>query len=291
VDESATTARTPLNVLAVAVAGRGLIDRNEPVFSASDEALLRGRAVFETARVYPGRRVPLDPHLERLTASAGRLRLPRPDATECERLAQLVIEHAGEPELVLRLYWTGETLVATAAAIPPNLEQLRRRGLRLATIPWMSGSLAAAKTISYAENVRAQDNASERGANDALLVAGDGTVLEAPTANLWWRQGSRLLTPSLGLPILAGVTRATLISIAPNVGYEVEETSAPIKQLLAADEVFLSSSIREVMPVTRIDGLRIGDGLPGPAANALQAALRAHLVGTSPSFNAAPATE
>jgi branched-subunit amino acid aminotransferase/4-amino-4-deoxychorismate lyase len=262
-----------VNVSSVAVAGRGLVSLDEPVFRADDEALLRGRAVFETARVYGGRPFRLDAHVERLRASSKRVRLPDPDAAECARLAQLVIADAGETELALRLYWTGTTLVATAGAVDPALESQRARGLRLAVVPWSTGALAGAKSTSYAENMGAQDDAVARGADDALLVGHDGTVLEAPTANVWWREGERLLTPSLELPILAGVTRALLLELAE---HETVEGVFPLERLLAADEVFLCSSIREVMPVAAVDSSTFE---LGPAAGALQQALRRYAHG------------
>ena len=260
-----------MNVLAAAVAGRGLVAPHEPVFTADDEALLRGRAVFETARVYDGRPFMLGSHIERLQASAARVRLAEPDAQGCASLAALVVAAAGEPELALRLYWTGMTLVATAGAIAPELERMRGRGMRLAVVSWSTGTLAAAKSTSYAENMAAQDLAADRGADDALLVAHDGTVLEAPTANVWWRVGSVLRTPSLDLPVLAGVTRAVVLDLAPTVGYALEQGAYPLAHLVDADEVFLTSSIREVMPVASVDGTHVGTG---PAAYALQDALR-----------------
>ena len=99
-------------------------------------------------------------------------------------------------------------------------------------------------------------------------------MLESPTSNVWWREGDRLLTPTLELPILRGVTRSAIRDLAPAAGYEVEEGEWTADRLLAADEAFLSSSIREVMPVVAIDGTPLGNGSPGPAAAALQAALR-----------------
>ena len=245
-----------------------MVDPGEPVFAADDEALLRGRSVFETARVYSGRPFLLDRHLARFAVSAERLRLAPPDASECERLAQLVVGARDEEDLALRLYWTGRTLVATAAPINPELEALRARGLRLVTVPWSTGALASAKSMSYAENMAAQDTAIAAGADDALLVASDGTVLEAPTANVWWREDDQLVTPSLDLPILAGVTRGLLLEIAQQ---ETIEGVFPLAQLLDADEVFLSASIREVMPVASVDGHRFEFG---PAANELQHELR-----------------
>lgn len=257
-----------MNLLAVAVAGRGLVDPSEPVFGAGDEALLRGRAVFETLRVYGGRPFLLDAHLERLRASSAHVRLPAPDLAECHRLATLVVNAAGETELALRFYWTATALVATCGPIDPELEQLRARGLQLAVVRSSRGALARAKSTSYAENMIAQEDAIELGADDALLVGPDGIVLEAPTANIWWRTGNRLFTPSLESPILAGVTRSLLLELSRE---PVNEGTYPLEHLLAADEAFLTSSIREVMPVRAIDEKEFP---LGPAAVALQTALR-----------------
>jgi branched-chain amino acid aminotransferase len=257
-----------MNLLAVAVAGRGIVEPSEPVFGAGDDALLRGRAVFETLRVYGGQPFLLDAHLERLGASAARMRLPAPDTSACHELATLVVDAAGETELALRFYWTAKTLVASVGPIDPELEQVRSRGLRLAVVRSSRGALARAKSTSYAENMIAQEDAIELGADDALLIGHDGTVLEAPTANIWWRTGNRLFTPSLDSPILAGVTRSLLLELSRE---PVDEGSYPLDHLLAADEAFLTSSIREVMPISAIDK---NEFVPGPAAAALQAALR-----------------
>ena len=257
-----------MQVSAVAVAGRGLVDPREPVFAADDEALLRGRSVFETAHVYGGRPFVLDRHLARFAVSAERVRLPPPDRSECERLAEFVIDACEERDLALRLYWTGRTLVATAGPIDPELETQRARGLRLAVVHWSTGALAGAKSMSYAENMGAQDAAIADGADDALLVGHDLIVLEAPTANVFWREGDSLVTPSLQLPILAGVTRGVLLELAAQ---ETVEGVFPLVRLLEADEVFLCSSIREVMPVAVVDDHKFE---LGPAAHELQRELR-----------------
>ena len=179
-----------------------------------------------------------------------------------------MVKTGGAGDLALRLYWTGRTLVATAGPIDDDLEAQRARGLRLAVVHWSTGALASAKSMSYAENMGAQDAAIAAGADDALLVAHDGTVLEAPTANVFWRVGERLYTPALELPILAGVTRGALLEVAD---YEVEEGVFPLARLLEAVEVFVCSSIREVMPVSAVDGTEFG---LGPAARELQQGLR-----------------
>jgi branched-subunit amino acid aminotransferase/4-amino-4-deoxychorismate lyase len=269
-------------LLALADLAHGVLDPAAPVLHADDEGVLRGRAVFETLRVYAGAPFKLGAHLERLAASAARLRLPPPPHDAFAAAAAGAVRAAGRPDVTLRLLWTagsedgGVPLgLALVSALPPGLDELRARGLRLAVVRWAAGALAGAKSTSYAENIAAQHEAAEGGADDALLVAPDETILEAPTSNVWFREGSRLLTPSLALPLLAGVTRATLCDLAPQAGYEVEEGTYPVERLLGADEVFLTSSVREVAPVVAVDGRPVGGGTPGPAAARLQRALRA----------------
>ncbi|HET8894293.1 MAG TPA: aminotransferase class IV [Gaiellaceae bacterium] len=265
-----------MTVLSVAVAGRGLVDPSEPVFYAGDEALLRGRAAFETTRVYGGLPFMLDAHLDRLRASSVRLGLLEPDVEECRRLAEQAIA-AASPDVALRLYWTGTALVAITSTIDPRHDAMRERGIALRVERWSTGELAGTKSTSYAENMRAMDAAIASGADDALLVADDGTVLECPTANVWWRKVDRLYTPSLALPILAGVTRVVVVELW---GQGVTEGVFPLADLLAADEAFVSASNREIMPVVSVDGQAIGDGKPGRAARALQNALRLRATAT-----------
>jgi 4-amino-4-deoxychorismate lyase len=270
-----------VNLLAVAVSGRGLVDPGEPVFGAGDEALLRGRAAFETTRVYGGRPFRLADHVVRLAASAASLGLPAPDWAECLRLAETAIAAAGEPHAGLRFYWTGATLVATVAEVPPELEERRNRGIRLASLElgvdvdrpaWL---LPGVKSTSYAVNMAAEAEAQRRGADDAVFLAAGGIVLEAPISNVWWRTGETLFTPAVEVGVLAGVTRATLLELAPEAGYQVAEGAFAIDELRLADEAFTSSSIREVLPVVELDDRPIGDGAPGEAARILQHALRA----------------
>jgi 4-amino-4-deoxychorismate lyase len=267
-----------VTLVALAQLGRGVVPVDEPVLHVDDQGVLRGRAVFETRRVYGGVPFKLEQHLDRLAASAGRLRLPPPPPAEFAAAAKEVIAAAAHPDATLRFLWTagrenggapaGFALLST---LPPDLETLRARGLRLAVVRWAPTALAGAKSTSYAANIAAQDEAVRGGADDALLVASDDTVLEAPTSNVWFREGTRLLTPSLDLPILAGVTRAALLELAPALGYEVEEGAFALDRLLASEEIFLSSSVREVMPVIAVDGVETPRGA---AAAALQAALR-----------------
>jgi 4-amino-4-deoxychorismate lyase len=269
-----------VRLLAVAVAGRGLVPPDQPVLLADDEALLRGRAAFETMRVYGGRPFRLADHLERMRASAERLEIVWPGGFE--GLAEQALAAAAAPDAVLRLYLTagsGEPAtpvsLALVSALPSDLEERRARGLALVSLlgiraeaPWLLGG---GKSKSYAVNMSAEAEAHRRGADDALFVRDDGVVLECPVTNVWWRHGQTLHTPGLELGILAGVTRAALIEVAGESGYDVEQGAYPLDHLLGADEVFASSSVREVMPVVSVDGRRFEHG---PAAGTLQGALR-----------------
>jgi branched-subunit amino acid aminotransferase/4-amino-4-deoxychorismate lyase len=256
-----------MTLLAVAIAGRGLVDPAEPVFRADDDALLRGGAAFETIRVSSGRPFLLADHLARFRFSAVALALPAPDGVE--ELVALVVGPAPRNH-VLRLYRTSQSVVATAATLPDGLDELRAQGVRLKTfdVGPPSALLAGAKTTSYDVAFAARREAENAGADDALLI-GAGCVLEAATANVWWRRGEVLFTPAVRPGVLPGVTRAFVLSLEP-----AQEGEFDVADLLGADEAFLTSSIREAMPVVAVDGAPIGNGRPGPAAARLQAALR-----------------
>jgi 4-amino-4-deoxychorismate lyase len=268
-----------MTLLALAATGRGLCEPTEPVVRADDEALLRGRAAFETLRVYGGRPFRLQEHLDRLEASAASIGLPPLAREELHELATLVLADAGDA--VLRFVWTAGPTdgppsgLALLSEIPGWIDETRARGARAVTLlgaraaaPWL---LPGVKSTSYAVNMAAEAEAKRRGADEAVFVDADGVVLEGTVTNVWWRSGSMLHTPALELGILAGVTRAALLELAASRGYAVEEDVYGVESLLAAQEVFTSSSVREVMPVVEVDGHGFERG---PAADELQDALR-----------------
>jgi len=275
--------------LAVGVLGRGVVDPEVPVIHADDAGLLRGLAAFETLRVYGGKPFAMAEHLERLRASASRMQLPEPDADGLADLAAVVLAAADTPDCSLRLTMTGgrqggaPVSMAVVLPIPGNLEEVRARGIAAVSLqlgtdprvrkdaPWL---LDGVKSTSYAVNMAAFDEARRRGAEDAIFIAAEGSVLEGPVTNVWWRSGDTLFTPSLDLGILAGVTRAHVISIADTLGYDVSEVWYPRSEQAMAEEIFSSSSVRELMPIVRLDDVPVAGGHPGTAARALQAGLR-----------------
>ena len=280
-----------MTVLALAVGGRGLVEPDEPVLYADDEAFLRSRGAFETTRVYDGRPFKVDEHLARLAGSAERVAIGPIDADELRSLANEALEAAQAPEAVLRFFVTPgrdgaarPTTIAMVSTLPPGLEEMREHGARLVSIqlgldptvrasaPWLLGGV---KSTSYAVNMAAEAEAKRRGADDAVFLGSGDIVLEGPVTNVWWRLTRVLYTPALELGILAGVTRATLVSEAARLGYEVREGVFPLEHMAGAEEAFTSSSVREVMPAVELDGMPIGPGRPGSAARDLQEALRA----------------
>jgi branched-subunit amino acid aminotransferase/4-amino-4-deoxychorismate lyase len=272
--------------VAVAVSGRGLVEPHEAVIAVDDEGFSRGTAVFETLRVYGGRPFRLEQHVDRLAFSVEKVGHEPPARGEIAPLVELVLERAGLEEAVLRLFHTpgapgeGPHSIALVTALPHGLDEMRDRGQRLVALtyprrsaPWL---LPGAKCVSYATHLAAEAEARRRDADDAVLVDHDGTVLEGTVTNVWWREGATLLTPSLELGILAGETRAALLELAPALGYAVETDAYPLERLQGADEIFTTSSVREVMPVVALDGNPISRG---PASDELQAALRRTAIG------------
>ena len=270
-----------MTLIAVAATGRGLVRPDEPVVHADDDALLRGRAAFETLRVYSGKPFRLQAHLDRLETSSGRIGLPAVPRAEVEELASLVLSRLDGDDAVLRLVWTGGPAdgppmgLAILSEVPAWIEEARARGVRgvsllgvRATAPWL---LPGVKSTSYAVNIAAEAEAKRRGADEAIFVDADGIVLEGTVTNIWWRSDATLFTPSLDLGILAGVTRAALLELAPTLGYDLAEGAYSLETLLAANEAFTSSSVREILPWVELDGRPLERG---PAADELQQALR-----------------
>jgi 4-amino-4-deoxychorismate lyase len=192
--------RRSRDVLALAVTGRGLVDPTEPVIRADDEGLLRGRAAFETLRVYGGRPFSLEAHLDRLTASAASIGYRRSSVGGCKsssgsscprpRAATRRCASSGRgPQAAFR---RRSRLLST---VPEWIEETRERGATAvsllgvrASAPWL---LPGCKSTSYAVNMAAEAEARRRGVDEALFVDGDGIVLEGTVTNVWWRGARR----------------------------------------------------------------------------------------------------
>ena len=246
----------------------------------NDEGFSRGRAAFETLRVYAGRPFRLDEHLARLAGSAERLGLPAPDAPNWGRALVLDTSRPGCGDL-LRIYWTpgapgaGPSAVVLASAVPDWIEAVRKRGQRLVTLAFPARSAAwllpGTKSVSYATHVAAEAEAKRRGADDAVLrrprrhrARGDGDERLVARG-----RPPRDARPRARDPRGRDARRAARARAGG--GYAVETGAFGLERLLGADEVFTSSSVREVMPVASLDGRELDSRR---AAEALQDALR-----------------
>lgn len=229
-----------------------------------DEGLLRGDGAFETVGVWGGRPFRLESHLERLRASMAALALPEPDLDVVRAAAAHVLGAAEGADAVLRVYvFAGGRVVATVA-LPPERPDIRT--LVTQPAPWIAPvdgyPAAGAKSLSYAPNMAAHRRARQAGADDALLLAADGTVLEGSTFAVLWVHGGVLRTPAVDLGIVDSISREALLELARDEGVMVEEGRWGMDELARADEVLVCSSVRPCLAVQAVDGLRFGPEAP-----------------------------
>jgi branched-chain amino acid aminotransferase len=213
---------------------------------ASDDGLLRGDGVFEVIRLYAGRPFALNEHLDRLERSAAAIELSVEREPFEEEIAALLNEF-GEHEAQLRLVVTrGGRRLAFTENLP-----VRGETVRLATVTYSPNViLNGVKSLSYAANMEATRIAQGTGADEAVLVRPDGVVLEAPTSTIFWVSDEGvLLTPALDVGILESITRDRILR-----ELEVEEGAFQLEDLRGTPEAFLASTVREVQPVSAIDG-------------------------------------
>ena len=227
----------------------------EARISITDEGLIRGDGAFEMLKLYDNRPFALGDHLDRMERSAEGIFLEW-DRGAFEREIRELLEANRQKDGELRLVLTrGGRRIAIIE--PPHLFE---HGLSLSTVPYEpTVVLTGLKTLSYAPNMKATRLAQREGADDALLVRPNGTVLEAPTSTIFWvDSGGEIHTPEIETGILASITRDRIMKVVP-----VEESdSYQLKHVLEASEVFLASSLREVQGVRCLDGLEFT--CPGP---------------------------
>jgi branched-chain amino acid aminotransferase len=244
----------------------------ETTVPLKDDGLYRGDGVFEVIRLYAGHPFALADHLDRLQRSAAAIELPV-DRPALEREIESLLAEFGRDDGQLRILITrGGRRIAVTEPLLAHSE-----AIRLATITYApSVILTGVKSLSYAANIQATRLAQAQGADEAVLVTPDGTVLEAPTSTVFWvsPQGG-LRTPSLDSGVLQSITRARIVD-----ELDVEEGTWPVADLRAAKEVFLASTTREVQAVSAIDGAELPEA-PGErtreAAEAFGTALRREL--------------
>jgi branched-chain amino acid aminotransferase len=263
--------------------------------SVLDNGFTFGDSAYETIRTYRGRPFEWGRHVRRLRASAGRLgfEIPLTDGQLLERL-DAVLRRAANPESYIRLIVSrgvgdisyhfervkGPTVVMVvkphvefpaahyAEGVDVALVDVRRNHPR-ALDP-------AIKSSNLLNNVLAVREAQSRGAEEAVLLNQEGRLAEGASTNVFVVRGGRLRTPPLDTGILAGITREVVLELAASLSIDAGEESLGAEDLRAADEAFLTSSTREIVPIRRVDGRPVGEGGPGPVTRRLLDAFRAY---------------
>lgn len=264
--------------------------------SAFDGGFMYGDGVYTTLRLYRGRALDLAAHLERLRRHAAALSLPVPlddaafaaaidrlvtlnELRPCDSRLRITISRGGDPDdpLPLRdLARLAPTVLMTLAPVPAELSAWAAEGIAACVLPPGSarGGLAHLKTLNGLPAVLAQREAAARGCREAILVGDDGRLLEGAISNLFLVIKGVLVTPAGEDHLLAGRTRERILSLAAGLGVPCADRRLDPADLHAADEAFTASSVREVLPVVRVDDRPVGDGAPGPVTRRLQAAYR-----------------
>jgi branched-chain amino acid aminotransferase len=260
--------------------------RDEPAVSPLDHGFLVGDGVFETIKTVDGQPFALTRHLARLERSSAGLGLALPPEAVIRGAVADVLAMSAAPTGRLRITLTSGTgpLGSARGETPPTLVVTHAAtapwppSCRLATVPWPRnerGATAGLKTTSYADNVVALRAARDHGADEAVFSDTRGRICEGTGSNIFWVLNGHLTTPSLATGCLAGITRELVLEVA-----DVMVADAPTVMLAEAGEAFITSSTRDVQPVSHVDGHAL-PSCPGPYTSEAMAGLAALAARTS----------
>jgi branched-chain amino acid aminotransferase len=271
----------------VVIDGR-LVPGEQACVSVFDRGFLYGDSVFEAVATRGGRPVDLQAHLKRLVRSAEQVHIAMPVPwTQIAAEVDMALSASENEESNIRVMLTRgqgalgldpsgahsplRVIMVTPLRRPPR--EFYERGVGVSTYRTQRTADATdavgAKVGNYLVAVLSVRSARERGSEEALIMDANGHVVEGATSNVFAVIGGVLVTPPVEAGILPGITRARLLELAGVQGIACQEKTLTVAELLAADEVFISSSIREVVPVVRVDGMPVGGGQPGPLARRL----------------------
>ena len=246
--------------------------------SAFDRGFIFGDGVYEVIPVFGGRLFRLPHHLARLGNSLREIRMTNPlPAAEWQRVFERLVEIQGGGELSIYLQIT-RGVAPRDHAFPPNLaptvfayaaplkyppaEEVER-GIAAITAPDIRWLRCDIKAIALLPNVLLRSQATDEAAAEAILLR-DGFMTEGAASNIFVVRSGRLVTPPKGPLILPGVTRDLVLELARAHGTPCAEEAVSEAALRAADEVWMTSSTKEILPITRLDGKPVGGGKPGP---------------------------
>lgn len=281
-----------------------IVPPDRAVVSLFDRGFLYGDSVFEVVRTYGKKAFALDEHMQRLWRSAAAVFIEPPIAIDpFEReIAEAIAASAGDGEFYVRTIFTrgsgalgldpgladGKPLrVVIVASLKPPAPTFYDQGITVRTVRMnraVDGTDAGgAKVSNYLPNLLALREAKMRGDDEALIVDRDQRVTEGATSNLFIVRENAVITPGDDGSILPGITRRVAIEAAKAAGFSVTFGPLYLADVLKADEVFITSTLREVIGVVKVNGSAIGDAKVGPATRAIHASFRALVASTSAS--------
>jgi branched-chain amino acid aminotransferase len=269
-------------------------DGDQAVVSVFDHGFLYGDGVYETLRTYNRQPFLLDRHLARLRASADRLALavPPTDADLEDRMRVTMRDVTPDGEVTIRVLVTrgvGDMTYDPAACPHPTIvmivrphrdipDSLLHDGVSVVVASVLRNHPRTVdpsiKSNNLLNNVLAMQEAVRRRAHEAILLNHRGELAECSQSNLFAVRDGVVLTPPLDAGLLEGVTRNFLFEVGADIGVPVRETVLREADLGRVDELFITSTTREVIPVVRVDDQAIGSGRPGPIAARLLASFR-----------------
>lgn len=259
--------------------------------SIYDRGFLYGDSVFETIRTYRGEPFSLSEHVERLERSAERVLIPMPVGKDVfAGEIRAAVAAADNPESYIRAMLTRGSgplgldpahaehplRVIIVEPLTPLPAAMYREGVSVVCVQTKRTADAAqgAKVGNYLESLLALSTAKKCGAHEALIVSASGHVVEGTTSNVFAFKDGTLITPGEEAGILAGITRAHILKAAEHLRLPIRFETLLANELISADEVFLSSSIREILPIVRIGESVIAHGQPGPLTRRLHTEFR-----------------
>lgn len=268
-----------MNKFLISINGE-LYDEKTAKISVFDRGFLYSDSVYEVTRTF--NRVPfrLNLHLDRLISSALKIELtPTLSKEEIEQKVQAIINASPHDNIVLRIILTRGTnsdfglspelssennLIIITKEIPANPEWWLQKGLSVIFYQKKDHQLGSLpKSGNYQENILAFKSAEAQKADDAIMINAEGHVTEGSNSNFWIIKNGIILTPPLKDGVLEGLTRKTLFELSALENIKIKEQSLTKNDLIEADECFISSTTRNLVPVTKIMGQNIGNGLPG----------------------------
>jgi D-alanine transaminase len=258
--------------------------------SPFDRGFLFADGVYEVVPVHRGRPFLLRAHLDRLARSLAAIRLANPHThEEWSGIVAMLSARAGAPEQLVYLQVTrgaeagrnhpfpsgvAPTVFGFTAPYPAPSQELLAQGLVAVTRDDIRWARCDIKSIALLANVLVRQEAGDAGGSEAILIR-DDWLTEGSSSTVFVVAGERLATPPNDPRILPGTTREAVLALARGLTHEIRPV--PAAELAGADEVWIASAGRGVLPVTRLDGRRVGTGRPGPHWQRTYAALQAHL--------------